>query len=178
MCWCPRWRRAFLLGAGASGLTLAFAAVALVPPDAFLTQALVYGLIAAAILSASVAYAVSLSAFLTFALPCLLPSITWLLLGDTPLLRGWGVLGVILATSLMVVAWQVNRLVQRSLLQRFQNQALISHLEQAKGRAEGLNEELARALQNYQKEVTVAPPRKLKKVEGKKAAVASAGRRE
>ncbi|QEY65634.1 EAL domain-containing protein [Metapseudomonas lalkuanensis] len=144
---CPRWRRAFLLGAGASGLTLAFAAVALVPPDAFLTQALVYGLIAAAILSASVAYAVSLSAFLTFALPCLLPSITWLLLGDTPLLRGWGVLGVILATSLMVVAWQVNRLVQRSLLQRFQNQALISHLEQAKGRAEGLNEELAREVE-------------------------------
>lgn len=143
----PRWRRAFLLGAGASGLTLAFAAVALVPPDAFLTQALVYGLIAAATLSASVAYAVSLSAFLTFAMPCLLPAITWLLLGDTSLLRGWGVLGVIFAVSLMVVAWQVNRLVQRSLLQRFQNQALISHLEQAKGRAEGLNEELAREVE-------------------------------
>ncbi|MFZ6047862.1 EAL domain-containing protein [Pseudomonas sp. CR3202] len=143
----PRWHRAFLLGAGASGLTLAFAAVALVPPDAFLQQALVHGLIAAAILSASVAYAVSLSAFLTFALPCLVPSITWLLLGDTSLLRGWGVLGVILAASLMVVAWQVNRLVQRSLLQRFQNQALISHLEAAKARAEGLNEELGREVE-------------------------------
>ncbi|BAU77339.1 Sensory box/GGDEF family protein [Metapseudomonas furukawaii] len=144
---CPRWRRAFLLGAAASGLTLAFAVVLLVPPDAFLQQALVYGLIAAAILSASVAYAVSLSAFLTFALPCLLPSITWLLLGDTPQLRGWGVLGVILSISLMVVAWQVNRLVRRSLLQRFQNQALISHLEQAKSRAEGLNEELEREVE-------------------------------
>lgn len=66
------WQRAFLFGAGASGLTLAFAAIALVPPDAFLQQALVFGLIAAAILSASVAYAVSLPAFLTFALPCLL----------------------------------------------------------------------------------------------------------
>ncbi|MDH4610532.1 EAL domain-containing protein [Pseudomonas sp. BN102] len=144
---CPRWRRAFLFGAGASGLTLAFAAVALVPPDAFLQQALVYGLIAAAILSASVAYAVSLSAFLTFALPCLLPSITYLLLSDTTLLQGWGVLGLILLVSLMVVAWQVNRLVQRSLLQRFQNQALISHLEQAKGRTEGLNEELEREVE-------------------------------
>ncbi|MNF42809.1 Cyclic di-GMP phosphodiesterase Gmr [compost metagenome] len=144
---CPRWRRAFLFGAGASGLTLAFAAVALVPPDAFLQQALVYGLIAAAILSASVAYAVSLAAFLTFALPCLLPSITWLLLSDTRLLQGWGVLGLILLVSLMVVAWQVNRLVQRSLLQRFQNQALISHLEQAKGQAEGLNEELEREVE-------------------------------
>ena len=42
-----------------------------------------------------------------------------------------------------MVAWQVNRLVQRSLLQRFHNQALISNLEHAKQQAEGLNGELA-----------------------------------
>src|SRR3990167_7208585 len=41
------WRRNFLFGAGASGLTLAFAAIALVPADVFYQQALVYGLIAA-----------------------------------------------------------------------------------------------------------------------------------
>ncbi|WP_251702083.1 GGDEF domain-containing phosphodiesterase [Metapseudomonas boanensis] len=143
----PYWRRTFLLGAGASGLTLAFAAVALVPPDAFLQQAVVYGLIAAAILSASVAYAVSLSAFLTFALPCLVPSIGYLLLSDAPLQQGWGLLGLILLIALMVVALQVNRLVLRSLLQRFQNQALILNLEHAKTRAEGLNEELAREVE-------------------------------
>ncbi len=81
----PHWQRTFLFGAGASGLTLAFAAIALVPPDAFLQQSLVFGLIAAAILSASVAYAVSLPAFLTFALPCLFPSIAYLLISDNPL---------------------------------------------------------------------------------------------
>ncbi len=139
----PHWRRRFLLGAGISGLTLAFAAVFLVPADVFYLQALVYGLIAAAILSASVAYAVSLSAFLSFALPCLLPAVGYLLLSGSTQLRGWGVLGVILLVSLLVVAWQVNRLVQRSLLQRFQNQALIGNLEQAKQQAESLNSELA-----------------------------------
>ena len=143
----PQWRRRFLFGAGASGLTLAFAAIALVPADVFYQQALVYGLIAAAILSASVAYAVSLAAFLTFALPCLLPSLAYLLLSGDELLRGWGLLGGILLLALMVVAWQVNRLVQRGLLQRFHNQALIASLEHAKSRAEGLNDELAREVE-------------------------------
>lgn len=143
----PYWRRIFLFGAGASGLTLAFAVIVLVPADVFYQQALVYGLIAAAILSASVAYAVSLSAFLTFALPCLLPSAAFLLLSDNGLQRGWGVISVILFLALLVVAWQVNRLVQRSLLQRFHNLALISNLEHAKQRAERLNEELAREVE-------------------------------
>jgi len=143
----PHWQRVFLFGAGASGLTLAFAAIALVPADAFVQQALVFGLIAAAILSASVAYAVSRSAFLTFALPCLLPSIAYLLLSGQPLQRGWGLLGLILLLALLVVAWQVNRLVQASLLRRFHNQALIAHLEQAKLQAEGLNQELAREVE-------------------------------
>ncbi|MDP3978551.1 MAG: EAL domain-containing protein [Pseudomonas sp.] len=141
------WRRNFLFGAGASGLILAFAAIALVPADVFYQQALVYGLIAAAILSASVAYAVSLSAFLAFALPCLLPSVAYLLLSEHSLQRGWGLLGGILLLALLVVAWQVNRLVRRSLLQRVYNQALIASLEQAKSRAEGLNLELAREVE-------------------------------
>ncbi|HSX72154.1 MAG TPA: PAS domain-containing protein, partial [Pseudomonas sp.] len=143
----PHWRRVFLVGAGLSGLTLAFAAIFLVPADRFLLQALVYGLIAAAILSASVAYAVSRSAFLVFALPCLLPSIGYLLLSDSASQQGWGALGLLMLLSLCVVAWQVNRLVERNLLRRFQNQALIERLEHARESAEGLNQELAREVE-------------------------------
>ncbi|WP_207884965.1 EAL domain-containing protein [Pseudomonas sp. 30_B] len=143
----PHWQRAFLFGAGASGLTLAFAAIALVPADAFLQQSLVFGLIAAAILSASVAYAVSLPAFLTFALPCLFPSISYLLLSENPLQQGWGVLGVILLAALLVVAWQIHRLVHTSLLRRFQAQALVAHLERAKGQTEALNQDLEREVE-------------------------------
>ncbi|WP_371231911.1 EAL domain-containing protein [Pseudomonas sp. QE6] len=143
----PHWQRAFLFGAGASGLTLAFAAIALVPADAFLQQSLVFGLIAAAILSASVAYAVSLPAFLTFALPCLFPSIAYLLLSENPLQQGWGVLGVILLAALLVVAWQIHRLVHTSLLRRFQAQALVAHLERAKGQTEALNQDLEREVE-------------------------------
>ena len=61
----PIWRRMFLLGSGLTGLTLAGAGIALVPADNFIQQAWVFGLIGAAALSASVAYAVSLPAFLS-----------------------------------------------------------------------------------------------------------------
>jgi diguanylate cyclase (GGDEF)-like protein/PAS domain S-box-containing protein len=143
----PMWRQMFLLGAFASGVALAVGAIGLVPPDAFFQQVLMFGLISAAILSASVAYAVSLTAFLTFALPCLVPAVSYLLLAGEPMQKGWGVLGLILFGALLVVAWQINRLVQRSLVQRFHNQALISRLEHAKAQAEGLNGELAREIE-------------------------------
>lgn len=143
----PRWHRLFMLGAAVSGSVLAVGAVTLVPADLFFLQAMVFGLVAAAIISASVAYAVSLPAFLSFALPCLGPAMGYLLLSPHSLLQGWGLLAGILLAGLMVVAWQVNRLVLRNLLRRFQNLALIQHLEEAKARAEGLNHQLAREVE-------------------------------
>jgi diguanylate cyclase (GGDEF)-like protein len=59
-------------------------------------------------------------------------------------LRGWGWLGLILLLALIVVAAQVNRLIQRGLTRRFQNLALIEHLQQAQAKSEELNKELAR----------------------------------
>ena len=109
----PIWRRMFLLGSALSGLTLAAAGIALVPTDSFLQQAWVFGLIGAATLCASVAYAVSLSAFLSFTLPCLLPATGYLFWGGDQQQQGWGWLGLILLGSLSVVAWQVNRLIGR-----------------------------------------------------------------
>ncbi|MBC7213540.1 MAG: PAS domain-containing protein, partial [Pseudomonas sp.] len=138
----PTWRRMFLLGSAFSGLTLACAVIALAPADNFVQQAWVFGLLGAAALSASVAYAVSLPAFLSFALPCLLPPIAFLFVYDAGHQRGWGWLGLILLVALMVVAWQVNRLIERGLLRRFQNQALIEHLQNAQRHGEGLNRQL------------------------------------
>ena len=138
----PHWRRMFLFGAALSGLTLAFAEVALVPPGAMQQQALVYGLIAAAILSASVAYAASWPAFLTFTLPCVLPFLAIMLLSHDPRQQSWGLLGLILSATLLVVTGQVNRLIRRSQQQRAANQTLISNLEYAKQQADGLNQQL------------------------------------
>jgi len=143
----PVWRRMFLLGACVSGLTLGTAAMVLVPVENLQQQAWVFGMIGAAMLSASVGYAVSIPAFLTFSLPCLLPPILYLFWGGNVPLRGWGWLGLILLCALSVVAWQINRLMQRSLLTRFQNQALIEHLQQAQATGDQLNEDLAREVE-------------------------------
>ncbi|WP_449106568.1 EAL domain-containing protein [Pseudomonas mohnii] len=139
----PVWRRMFLLGSGLTGLTLAGAGIALVPADNFIQQAWVFGLIGAAALSASVAYAVSLPGFLSFTLPCLLPAIAYLFWGGDEQAQGWGWFGLILLGALSVVAWQVNRLIDRELLRRFQNQALIEHLQQAHNCSDQLNQKLA-----------------------------------
>ncbi|WP_313712229.1 EAL domain-containing protein [Pseudomonas sp.] len=125
----PGWRRMFLFGSAFSGLTLACTVIALVPYDNFVQQAWVFGLLGMATLSASIAYAVSLPAFLSFALPCLLPPILFLFSFEAGQQRGWGWLGLILLAALVVVAWQVNRLLDRSLLRRFQNQALNQDLQ-------------------------------------------------
>jgi diguanylate cyclase (GGDEF)-like protein len=140
----PIWKRMFLAGACVSGFTLSSAALVLVPVESFVQQAWVFGLIGAASLSASVAYAASIPAFLTFTVPCLLPPILYLFWGGGVPLRGWGWLGLILLLALIVVAAQVNRLIQRGLTRRFQNLALIEHLQQAQAKSEELNKELAR----------------------------------
>lgn len=143
----PIWRRMFLLGSAVSGLTLAAAGIALAPTDNFLQQAWVFGLIGAATLSASVAYAVSAPAFLSFTLPCLLPAVGYLFWGANEQQQGWGWLGLILLGALSVVAWQVNRLIHGRLLRRFQNQALIEHLQQAQSDSDQLNQALAREVE-------------------------------
>ncbi|MEK1912634.1 MAG: EAL domain-containing protein, partial [Pseudomonas chlororaphis] len=83
----------------------------------------------------------------SFTLPCLLPAIGYLFWGGDEQQRGWGWLGLILLVSLSVVAWQVNRLIQTGMLRRFQNQALIEHLQQAQSRSEQLNSELLREIE-------------------------------
>ena len=140
----PIWRRMFLAGACVSGFTLSSAALMVVPVESFIQQAWVFGLVGAATLSASVAYAASIPAFLTFTVPCLLPPIVYLFWGGDVPLRGWAWLGLILLLALIVVTAQVNRLIQRGLTRRFQNQALIEHLQEAQARSDALNQELAR----------------------------------
>lgn len=143
----PVWRRMFLLGSAASGLTLAGAAILLAPFDSFLQQAWIFGLLGAAALSASIAYAVNFNAFLSFAVPCLVPPVVWLYLNGGVHQRGWACLGLMLLASLCIVAWQVNRLIERSLLRRFQNQALIANLREEQAVISRLNREMTEEME-------------------------------
>ncbi|WP_312360079.1 EAL domain-containing protein [Stutzerimonas balearica] len=143
----PGWYWRFLLGSAVSAVSLAYAIIALVPSEAFLQQATLYGLIGSVVVSTSVAYGVSLPAFLSFAVPCLLPSGLFLLFSDEVLQRGWGVLAIIVLAALSLTAWQISRLIGDSLQQRLQKLILIERLGSAAKRAEQLNAELAREVE-------------------------------
>lgn len=135
----PHWRWRFLLGSSVSALSLCYAMVALVPADTFVTQALLYGLMGSVVLAASVAYGVSLPAFFSFAVPCLLPAGLLLMTSGEPLQQGWGVLAMIVLATLSLIAWQLNRLATDSIEQRLHRQRLIERLEKAGREADLLN---------------------------------------
>src|SRR5690606_12715256 len=139
----PGWLRMFLLGAAASGIALSFAAIMLPPAENLVAQLLLYALITLAAACATVAYAVNLPALLSFILPCLLPTTLVLLLHDNEMFNVWGNFSALLLPALLTMAWQVNRLVHRGLMQRFYNQALLERQEQAQRHSEALNHKLA-----------------------------------
>ncbi len=143
----PSWYRCFLLGSAASALSLGYAMVALVPPADFLQQALLYGLIGSVVVVASVAYGVSLPAFLSFAVPCLLPAGLYMLTTADPQQQGWGLLALIVLATLSLIAWQISRIVGDGLAQRLHKLVLIERLGSAARRAEQLNAELAREVE-------------------------------
>ena len=140
----PSWLHGLLLGNVASAAVLAYAFVALVPSGDFVLQTLFFGVLGSVLVSGSVACGMSLPAFLSFTLPCLLPAGLLLSGSDQSYQQGWGVLGLIMLLSLGMIAWQINRLVTLSLKQRADNQLLIQQLQGASRRAIELNAELGR----------------------------------
>ncbi|WP_312966428.1 EAL domain-containing protein [Stutzerimonas kunmingensis] len=139
----PCWRWRFVVGSGASALSLCYAMVVLVPADVFVTQALLYGLIGSVVVAASVAYGVCLPAFFSFAVPSLLPTGLLLMTSGHPLQQGWGLLAMIVLATLSLIGWQISRLVSDGLEQRLHKQQLIERLENAGREADQLNRRLA-----------------------------------
>ena len=137
------WRWRFFLGSSICAVSLSYAMVALIPADAFATQALLYGLIGSVVVAASVAYGVCLPAFFCFAVPSLLPTGLLLMTSGHPLQQGWGLLAMIVLATLSLTAWQISRLITDSIEQRLHRQRLIERLEKAGREADLLNGRLA-----------------------------------
>jgi diguanylate cyclase (GGDEF)-like protein len=147
----PRWRRLFLLGALASGATLSLLGIVLLPQAAPYQRALLYGLLTAVTICASVAYAVSLRAFLAFILPSLLPVGLYLISNGYDRLQVWGIFSLVLLSALLLTGWQINRVERRNLLNTFQRQSLLEFEEQAWQATVRLNDELANEVRQRQR---------------------------
>ncbi|PAU86977.1 diguanylate cyclase [Pseudomonas sp. WN033] len=142
-----RWRLLFYLGNALSGLSMAYVHLFLVPLDNFSLQAPAYGLVTGVSLCVSIIYAQRFLAFITFALPCWLPPIIYLLSRDDPSSPYWGLMALALFSCLMLAAAFINRSAITTARANQRNEALVARLDDARQQAEALNQQLTREIQ-------------------------------
>jgi diguanylate cyclase (GGDEF)-like protein/PAS domain S-box-containing protein len=132
------WERRFVIGTTASGLAWGAAAVALFPADS-----LAHGLFLAVVLAGMVAGAVGLfgvrmPAFVSFTLPIILPTATQFFLAGGELRIIMGILTLLFALSMTLVARNASRTLHSALALRFDNEALVAEITQRKRVEEAL----------------------------------------
>lgn len=132
------WERRFVIGTTASGLVWGAAAVVLFPTDS-----LAHGLFLAMVLAGMVAGAVGLFAvrmpvFVSFALPIVLTTATQFFLAGGELRTIMGVLTLLFALSMSLVARNASRTLRSALALRFDNEALVAEIRQRKRVEEAL----------------------------------------
>lgn len=132
------WERRFAIGTTASGLAWGAAAVALYP-----TSSLAHGLFLAVVLAGMVAgavglFAVRMRAFVSFTLPVVLPMATRFFLAGGELQLIMGVLTLLFALSMTLVAKNASRTLRSALALRFDNQGLVAEIAHRKRVEEAL----------------------------------------
>ena len=141
-----RWYALFYLGNLASGLSLAFVHIFIVPLEHFELQAVAYALATGIALCVSIIYATQFIAFISFALPAWLPPTLYLLVQDDPTSPYWGVIGITLSGCLLLAAAFLNRTATAIMAANERNMDLLRGLDEAKQQSEKLNQQLTREI--------------------------------
>jgi PAS domain S-box-containing protein len=139
-----RWAAKFTVGLGLSGVLWGSAGVFLFPPDSFAHQCFLAFVLGGMVAGGVGAFSVVPRALVAFSLPALVP-ITWRLLaegGELP--QAMGAMVTLFALLMAPVAARVYASTMASLRLRLENADLVIFLRAEKGRAEKINEDLAR----------------------------------
>ena len=142
-----RWRAMFYLGNFLTGLSLGCAQIFMVPLDTFTVQAPVYGLASGVGICVAVIYANRFLAFASFVVPAFVPATVFLTLQDDPTSPYWGMMGITLFGCILLAGAFINRSSLRAMIANEHSQALVARLEESRAQAEGLNQQLAREIQ-------------------------------
>ena len=117
-------------------------AVYFVPSEEVMQQLLLLGLLSIVIISASIAYAVSLLLYSCYAVCVFLPMLWVYFNTDADFMQGLGFLILMYALGMTAAVYQVNRLLRKVFQQRTENQLLIATLQTTQQRTDRLNAEL------------------------------------
>lgn len=137
------WYISFIITTALAGILWGLTGFILIPPHIEETSALLYtsmallytcGLAAGALAT----YTIQLSSYLSFALPCLLLPGVGLLLSQNDLKNTMGLLVLIFAMFLVLLALRINRTLSAALEREVENSRLLRELQQERDKAEDL----------------------------------------
>ncbi|MDE3035844.1 MAG: response regulator, partial [Nitrospirota bacterium] len=138
----PRWHRRYVVVTGLLGIGWGAAGSLLFPVESIAHQMFLVFVLAGMVSGAAAYLPASKPAFLSFALPLLVPlTLRLLTMGDEVHLF-MGIMAVLYGAALWATAWRTHVTIVASLNLRHENRELIAYLTDAKEKAEELNEEL------------------------------------
>ena len=137
-----RWANTFTVGTALSAMGWGAAGFLLYPEAQLANQVILAFVLGGMMLGAGSVLASRPEAFLAFMVPIGLPiSVRFLLERDNPHLV-MGLLATIFTVAILITTWRIYLTVRSSLNLQFENQDLVTDLQNTKNRAETLNQEL------------------------------------
>jgi len=142
-----RWHVSFLVTSALAGLLWGLSGFILIPDATAETQKLLYTCMAvlytcALAAGALTTYAVKLSAYFSFTLPCLLPMGVGFLFNEQDFIRTIGLLVLIFLMFLIMLAIRINHTLTESLYREADNNRLMDELQSERDRAEAMAAEM------------------------------------
>lgn len=142
----PRWARWFILASFAAGLLWGSLAALFFSPDDPHTQAVVVIILAAIVASATQSLGPYFPAHLAFGVPALMPlALRSMFSGDTRTMT-LGVLALVFLVMAELFARRIASAIEEALRLRFENEALVAELSQARDAAEAASKAKTRFL--------------------------------
>jgi len=125
-----QWYLFFLAGSITAGAVWGLASVLMMPEDSLGYQLLVIFILGGIMAGASLSLSATMTAYVTFCVPVVLPGSIWLCLQETPLHFTMAALFLFFLLSLVLMARYLNRALAESFRLCFENAGLVANLQE------------------------------------------------
>lgn len=146
-----RWGAWFIVGLAVSGIVWGSAGIFLYPVESTIHQEFLAFVLGGMAVGAAAAFSVVMPAFIAYTLPSLAPLIVRFLAAGDEIHLAMGGMSLLFVALITGIAFRIRRATLDSLVLRFENSSLISHLSSARDKLEGLNRELSSEIAEHRK---------------------------
>jgi|GEM_PF-1843884 signal transduction histidine kinase/CheY-like chemotaxis protein len=144
----------FITGTALSGIVWGTVGLFSFPHNSILYEAFVAFVLGGMVAGSAAAYSVLMKGFLAFTVPALLPlTIRFFTIGDIIHLTMGGML-ILFEVLIIIIAYFMHRMTNNSIMLKYENLRLISSLKESKEKAEHLNTQLLKEINERKKAET------------------------